>query len=152
MGAVRLGFYAFKHNAIHALPVKLNKLKIRERWFTYLLITDDDGNVLIHKRGEGDIWANLYELPLIETPGPPDMAQSLTSAAATLFIDANYTIKKAYPLVRHQLTHQRLYVSFIHLSPAKALLPAGYFFTEVKNLKNLALPQIIFIFLTNFLN
>jgi A/G-specific adenine glycosylase len=35
---VRLDCYAFKHNATTTLPVKINKVKIRKRYFNYLLI------------------------------------------------------------------------------------------------------------------
>ncbi len=64
---VREGCYAFLHNAINTLPVKLNKVKIRERYFNYFLVADDH-QILVNRRDEKDIWANMYDLPLIETP------------------------------------------------------------------------------------
>lgn len=148
---VREGCYAFKHNATTTLPVKLKKTKIRERFFNYLLIKDGD-RILLQKRGMGDIWANMYQLPLIETAGFNEPHQVLGLPAARQFIAENTQIKHISQVYKHVLTHQRLYVRFIELDGFKNELEQDYFFTEVKNLKNLALPQIIFIFLTKFLN
>ncbi|MES2275378.1 MAG: A/G-specific adenine glycosylase [Bacteroidota bacterium] len=148
---VRLGCYAFKHNATANLPVKLNKLKIRKRYFNYLLIKDTD-RILIHKRGAGDIWANMYQLPLIETAELMEPEEVLKLPEMADFIAKNSIIKAVHPIRKHVLTHQHLYVRFIELDGFENELKQDYFFIEANNLKKLALPQIIFIFLTNFLN
>src|ERR1700742_1316502 len=51
---VREGCYALKNDMINSLPQKLKKIKIKERYFNYLLVTDGD-NILMNKRGENDI-------------------------------------------------------------------------------------------------
>jgi len=149
---VRLGCHAFKHNAINTLPVKLNKLKIRERHFNYLLITDEQDRVLIHKRGDNDIWANLYELPLIETLAQATPQEVLSEALNLELINCDSTIKKIYPIKKHILTHQRLWVQMIEVEAKIVSINNNFSFIERKNLKKLAMPQILFIFLTNFLN
>ena len=63
---VRQGCYAFLHNAINSLPVKLNKIKVRERYFNYFLVLDGE-NILLNKRNDKGIWANMYDLPAIES-------------------------------------------------------------------------------------
>jgi len=148
---VHLDCYAFKHNATTALPVKVNKVKTRKRYFNYLLILKND-SILLHKRGLGDIWANMYELPLIETNGPMEVSKVLNSHKNKLLTANDMNIKSVSGVYKHVLTHQHLYVRFIELDGVDNELPDDYFFTEVKKLKNLALPQIIFLFLTNFLN
>jgi A/G-specific adenine glycosylase len=148
---VRLGCYAFKHNATTTLPVKLNKVKIRKRFFNYLLIKDDD-RILMHKRGMGDIWANMYQLPLIETAELLEPQEVLALPQIQQFAGVSPMVKSVSAIHKHVLTHQHLYVRFIELDGLPNMLPDDYFFTEVKKIKNLALPQIIFIFLTNFLN
>lgn len=148
---VREGCYAFKHNATTTLPVKLNKLKIRKRFFNYLLIKDAD-LILMHKRGAGDIWTNMYQLPLIETEELMEPHHVLDLPAAKPFLSDNTNIKAISAVHKHVLTHQHLYVRFIELDGFKNKPPDDYFFIEVKKIKNLALPQIIFIFLTKFLN
>lgn len=148
---VRLGCYAFKHNAMNSLPVKLNKLKIRQRFFNYLLIMDGD-RILMQKRGTGDIWANMYQLPLIETPEATEPQQVMELPEISPFITENTVVQSVSKVYKHVLTHQHLYVRFIELADFGKDFGDDYFFIEVKKLKKLALPQIIFLFLTNFLN
>ena len=62
---VRESCNAYQTKRINLLPVKLKTVKIRERYFNYFLITDGD-QILLNKRSIDDIWANMYDLPLIE--------------------------------------------------------------------------------------
>ena len=148
---VREGCYAFINNATTNLPVKLNKVKIRERFFNYFLITDGE-RVLMNKRDESDIWANMYDLPLIETKNNllPGELIALPEFAE-VFGKGNSIIESLAPK-KHVLTHQHLYVRFIKLGQVPAKMKPGWIFIERKNLKKLALPKVIFIFLDNFLN
>jgi A/G-specific adenine glycosylase len=52
---------------VDQLPVKSKKLKVRNRYFNYLVVSDENENTLIQKRTAKGIWQNLYEFPLIET-------------------------------------------------------------------------------------
>jgi A/G-specific adenine glycosylase len=40
---------------------------VRNRYFNYLVVSDENENTLIQKRTAKGIWQNLYEFPLIET-------------------------------------------------------------------------------------
>lgn len=146
---VRTGCYAFMHNAATALPVKLKTVKVRERFFTYFLVLDGD-RILMNKRGSGDIWANMYDLPMIETPGQMPAYDVLVTHEAVEYFGNTPGIKEAFGTQTHILTHQRLRVNFVQLEVLPVKLKEEWFYTEVENLKKLALPQIIFIFLTNF--
>ena len=57
---------ARREGRVNELPVKVNKLKVRERHLTYIYIRCN-GYTAIHRRGEGDIWQGLYEPLLIES-------------------------------------------------------------------------------------
>ena len=111
---VREGCYAFLNNAVNALPVKLNKVKIRERYFNYFLIADEH-SLVMNRRSDKDIWANMYDLPLIETTTllPPEELLALPQLTA-LFGD-NIKIDEIFPVKKHLLTHQRLFVRFVKL-------------------------------------
>jgi A/G-specific adenine glycosylase len=148
---VRTGCFAFLNNATTTLPVKINNLKIRERHFNYFLMVDDD-KILLNKRDETDIWANMYDLPLIETPVliPPGELLNLPEVAE--YFGENIQIEDVSQVYKHILTHQRLYVRFIKIRPTKIKLQQKWFFTEVKNLEKFALPKIIFIFIKNIFN
>ena len=63
---VHVGCAAFLNNATTVLPVKLKTVKVRERFLNYFLVTEGN-TVLMNKRGDKDIWANMYDLPVVET-------------------------------------------------------------------------------------
>src|SRR3546814_7097832 len=69
---LRLDCRALKENSVNQLPVKLKGKASRNRYFNYFVVADGD-RILMNKRGDGDIWEGLYELPLIETPRPMDL-------------------------------------------------------------------------------
>ena len=56
--------FAFNNNLIFELPKKAKKLKIRKRYFEFLIINENE-KILIQKREKG-IWKGLYQFPLIE--------------------------------------------------------------------------------------
>ncbi|MDP5122125.1 MAG: A/G-specific adenine glycosylase, partial [Spirosomaceae bacterium] len=58
--------YAFQHEAQGVLPVKLKKTKVRNRYFNYFAVQQDE-HFLMNKRAENDIWSGLYEFYLVET-------------------------------------------------------------------------------------
>lgn len=103
---------ALKTGRIDALPVKAQKTKISTRYFHYIYI--EQGNFTwLHKRGAGDVWQNLYELPLVETPG-----------AAVNFSSVKW-LKKARPVlisrpIKHILSHRIILADLykVVLSPA----------------------------------
>lgn len=148
---VREGCYAYQNNKVQTLPQKLKTVKIRERFFNYFVVTDGD-TLLMKKRDETDIWANMYDLPLVETPGPmrPEEVTQLLQAKE-LFGD-NIQIIASFPIKKHVLTHQHIHAQFIHIADPKIKLEQKLFLIELKKIKNVALPKIIFVFLNNFFN
>jgi len=148
---VREGCVAFINNATATLPVKLNKVKIRERFFNYFLITDGE-TILMNKRDESDIWANMYDLPLIETNTFLEIDKLVSLPDFIDFFGEENSITKNLPPKKHVLTHQRLYVRFIVLKQVPVNLKPGWIFIERINLKKIAQPKVIFIFLDDFFN
>jgi len=148
---VRTGCFAFVHNAATALPVKLNKLKVRERFFNYFLIINND-EILLNKRGEDDIWANMYDMPMVETPSLLPIDELLAMPQAIEYFGDNIEISEISQVYRHILTHQRLNVRFIKANSTSIKLKQQWFFTNRKNLEKFALPKIIFIFIKKFFN
>ncbi|MBK0380258.1 A/G-specific adenine glycosylase [Mucilaginibacter segetis] len=147
---LRLDCVAFKTNAIKYLPVKLKKVKIRERFFNYLLITDGE-KILMNKRGENDIWANMYEMPLVETNTLLEIDE-LVKLPQLQQLGDKMAIKGHTTIIKHVLTHQHLYIRFIELRDFPENLQKGWFYTDVNNLDKLALPRSIFIFIKKFFN
>jgi A/G-specific adenine glycosylase len=147
---VRMGCSAFISNATTFLPVKLKTLKIRKRYFNYLLMFDGK-KVLINKRDESDIWANMYDLPMIETPVSTDLAELLESEEMNQF-GGKLALKDNSAVIKHALTHQHLYIRFLVLKGPPQQLQKNWFYTDVETLKSLALPKPIFIFIKYFFN
>jgi A/G-specific adenine glycosylase len=148
---VRTGCYAFLNNATTTLPVKLKTVKIKERFLNYFLISDGD-KVLMNKRGEGDIWANMYDFPLIETESLLPVEELTVLPETVSLFGENINIESIQEPIRHVLTHQHLQVRFIKLNQLPVKMKPDWIFVDAINLKKLALPKVIFIFLDNFLN
>lgn len=110
---VRLNCYAYKNNKVDILPIKLKKVKVRERWFNYFVSSNAD-KILIKQRESGDIWQQLYDFPLIETPEAP-----MINEKKFLDLIKNTFGEKAkissIAQKKHLLTHQIIYVHFFVL-------------------------------------
>lgn len=106
------GCIAFNKRLIDQLPVKTKKLKIRKRYFNYLVLNNE--NTLLQKRIENGIWKNLYEFPLIESEGTMSLESLMKSEKLMqLFGSFNMRIKQYnHTPIIHKLSHQHLYVYF----------------------------------------
>lgn len=98
------------------LPVKAKKTAVKKRYFNYLFF-DKPQAAFLQKRPMGDIWANLYELPLLET----DAEVANKSVLCELPDYKIYTqgqaikfLKKAFAIT-HKLSHRDIYATFWHI-------------------------------------
>lgn len=148
---LKTGCYAYANNAVNILPVKSKKVNVRTRFFNYFLVTDGY-NILMKKRGENDIWANMYDLPLIETPLDTPIDELLTLPQTLSTFGTGLAVKRVYPAVKHVLTHQHLYVRFIVLDTQPDILEVDWVNIKVADLIKIPLPKVIFLFLDNYLN
>jgi A/G-specific adenine glycosylase len=143
---LRQGCFAYANNAVASLPVKLNKLKIRERFFTYFLSTDGD-TVLMNKRGDKDIWANMYDLPMIETSSQLDINELLTHRQVRELFGDDLKLAEVSDIKKHVLTHQRLFVRLVRVQGTAQKLKDDWFYAKVEDVKTLAIPKIVFVLL-----
>jgi A/G-specific adenine glycosylase len=99
---------------VDQLPVKSKKLKVRNRFFNYLVVSDDNDNTIIQKRTAKGIWHNLYEFPLIETEKAEDF-ENITKQIQSNFFKEN-KIKSIYEYnpesIIHKLSHQHLHIKY----------------------------------------
>jgi A/G-specific adenine glycosylase len=148
---LRLDCYAFKHNATTFLPVKLKTVKVKQRFFNYFLYTDGE-HILMNKRDESDIWANMYDLPMIETGIQLSVDELLTDNELVTYFGEHPEIKAVSEVKKHILTHQQLFIRFITIAKQPLRIKPNWVFIKVENLETLPLSKVIFIFLDNFLN
>jgi len=145
---VRSGCYAFTNNRVADLPKKLKKAAIRERYFNYLVVTDGE-TILMNKRDEKDIWANMYDLPLIETTSSLPVDEIIALAQIKEYFGENIQVIGAFPVKKHVLTHQHLHTLFIRIANKPVKLEQKWFYVELKDIEKLAFPKIISIFINN---
>ncbi|MBC7875148.1 MAG: A/G-specific adenine glycosylase [Ferruginibacter sp.] len=136
--------YAFLNNKINALPVKEKKIKIRKRWFYYLVLEYKD-QVAIRKRTDKDIWQDLYEFPLVEAAAELDTRKVLQQAERKKWL-----VKKKYRQVyismvfKQQLSHQLIAGQFIKLRLDQKPLPdPGWLWMPENKAGKYAFPQFI---------
>ena len=105
---------ALQKGLVVQLPLKSKKIKIRKRYFNYIVLQDKKGNTKIQQRTDKGIWHNLYEFPLFETTqeeGFETIAPLIKND--TDFGDSVVSIQEANPIsLIHKLSHQHLYIKF----------------------------------------
>ncbi len=92
--------WAKQHDKQGVLPLKEKKVKVRNRYFNYVLKIVNNG-VYLRKRPAGDVWQGLFEPRLIETIG-------VRSEITDLVVDVSYELYSA----KRVLSHQRLFLRF----------------------------------------
>ena len=95
------------------LPVKEKKIKVRNRYFNFLVVkTNTDKTILSERKGKG-IWQGLYQFPLIESDTNINKNELVSSEEFINLFPNETTIslfnKKE---IVHKLSHQHLYTQF----------------------------------------
>jgi A/G-specific adenine glycosylase len=140
---------ARRQQIVALLPVKSKKLVIRKRYFYYIVL-DYKGEVFIRKRTGNDIWQNLHEFILVETPAPVSTQELQESPAfKTLLQKVPYTMQGVSPAFKQQLTHQTIHSQFILLTASKRPAVADYMAVPNARLNSYAFPKTITDFLQN---
>jgi len=117
---------ACQQGNVSALPVKLRKLKVKERHFSYIYIRYK-GQTALRRRPSGDIWQGLYE-PLLIEDGVLDMEP----------------VRLLRQNVKHVLTHRVIYADFWLWQPESLpTLPDGYFWIDECDLSQYAVPRLV---------
>jgi A/G-specific adenine glycosylase len=136
------------------LPVKINKLKIKERHFLYSYIVCGQ-EVVVKQRGKGDIWEGLFDFPMEESKIRIDK-DSLDSFIANEIKEfGTQIVYNPESSFKHILTHQRIFATFVKIIVAQESLSKlqcwvnakGYRLVDFENLENLAKPRLILKFL-----
>ena len=118
------------------LPIKQGKTKVLPRFMYYFLVrlplASGGEGMLIRRRGAGDIWQGLYELPLIETGEVGITVEELTAHPA--FCELLSTLERPIfhptPIATHahRLSHRQIQAS-LFLLEAEGIRSASPYFT-----------------------
>ncbi|WP_309642665.1 A/G-specific adenine glycosylase [Flavobacterium sp.] len=136
---------ALQKNKIDQLPVKSKKAKARNRYFNYVIFSDDYQNTVIQKRSNKGIWHNLYEFPLIETEKEVDLDYVVEQLQQQHFVENSIVSIAQMNSVSqiHKLTHQHLYIKFWKVTVAGSLDNA----VDYSTLLSFPFPIVIFNFI-----
>lgn len=137
---------AKREEKIDLLPYREKKIKIKNRYFNYLVI-ENGKEIFIQKRTGSDIWQGLYELPMIETK--KTLKKNLKETVSKYLQTESFEIKSASKEIVQLLSHQKIHFRFIHLSPKQfsALSIENAEGVKLKSLPQLALPKTIHLYL-----
>ena len=97
----------------------------------------------VFKRGEGDIWQNLYDLPFVESESELTEAE-FSIAIAKIKINTLVNLADTAFEVKHILTHQRLFAKFYILRlNEKPELQSTVIWVQPEQLKQLPIPRLL---------
>lgn len=141
------GCEAFRQGKTDRIPVKIRNKKPVERWFYYYMLRTGTETVLV-RRGNEDIWAGLYEFPMIESGGPLTEEEILQegiqrSGLPAFMQDGKRGRLSAY--FRHQLSHRTIHARFLQLELDRLprTLPQEWHRVPLEKLPRYAMPRLI---------
>jgi len=139
--------YAFQHGMVSELPVKSKVQSQRTRYFNYLVILNDDRKsdkfIYLNKRGEKDIWHNLYDFPMIETATAVSLKKLRQSEDwGRVFGSYDVTIVNTSHEYRHILTHQLIIARFYKVI-VSGDLKFPFIKTRLEDITDYPVPRLI---------
>ena len=132
--------FAYLNNKVKELPLKINKTKVRNRFFNYLIIKNG-ADIYIQQRKGKDIWQNLYEFPLLEH----DQAISEIDLFNVLHKYCNSKVKLLFRTkeIKHKLSHQLLHIHFNILKCESNDAQKNWITVPLSQIPNYPFPEII---------
>ena len=116
------GCVALQKNKVNQLPVKLNKTKVRNRYFNYLVVIDSSNKTVLKQREGKGIWQNLWEFPLLETKKKINQKELEAGIKEVISINDSPEIYQFNTNdIIHKLSHQHLHTKFWILKTDTAL-------------------------------
>lgn len=136
--------------SIDTLPRKQGRTKVRPRYMYYFLVRIGDAlgeQLLVRRRGTGDIWAGLYELPLIESGESPlpteellqqPQLQQLLSALSSPVLHPQPIAQR-----KHQLSHRQIFAELYLIEAEGLSQQVDYQEIALSERSNYAFPVLI---------
>jgi A/G-specific adenine glycosylase len=136
---------ALLNKKVAQLPVKSKKLKVRHRFFNYLVFSDSNNNTLIQRRTQKGIWQNLYEFPLLETETIETNDYLLELIQNQNFVNNKFDTIELWNSenIIHKLSHQHLNIKFWKIK-VKDTIENGI---NLKSAAEFPFPIVIFNFI-----
>ena len=124
------------------LPVKLKKVKVKNRYFDYFVFQQNN-QFMMHQRPEGDIWAELNDFYLVENEKKALVLDEIEDEFLINVLSKS-TIHHCSDSIKHVLTHQRIEAKFWHVVLDESMvLPQNYKFYSMSEIEQLPKPILI---------
>lgn len=141
--------FAYSNQKQGELPVKSKKTKQRNRYFNYFVLINDD-STWIRKRTNKDIWKNLYEFPMIETPSEMNLETLFSLEEVKGLLKVPFVIENTQDWKIHLLTHQRIYFRILIIRLLQDMtMPQEYIQISKADIFNFAVPKLLETHLKN---
>lgn len=149
---LRLSCLAFQNSLVDKLPIKIKATKSKNRYFNYFVIRHGD-KILMQKRGPGDIWENLYELPLIESVSLLEDRDIEKNVSLQEAFGNEFRIIYSSAPIRHILSHQNIYARFFEIIniEKKAIKNKNCNYVLIKDLDKLAKSKLTVSFCEKYI-
>ncbi len=131
---------ALKNKTVSLRPVKSTKIKTRNRYFHFALF-EENGEMIIEKRLNKDIWQHLFQLPLIETEVEMEVNQ------AQELLSKTYDVKPLFASepIKHILSHQKIHARIWKFSnfPKETFRSENWKIISSKDLIDYPIPKLL---------
>ena len=133
--------FAKNQDKIAVLPVKKIRKPLRKRYFNYI-IAKEEGNYLVKKREEVDIWPGLFEFPLLESDKALEWEELKNENGFPVEIHSLKTKPELLEEIQN-LSHQKIYFRFWLLQENSVAngTASSYLRVEEENLNQYAFPR-----------
>lgn len=140
---------ALKMNKVKGLPVKINKTKVKQHYFNYIVpISLENTTVLEQRTGKG-IWQNLYQFPLVESDSELNLSELLDNETYKIVSEKlkinNLTLYNSKTIL-HKLSHKHLHTRF-WIAEVSSLKDKAIKLSEIQSLP---VPILIGNFISEF--
>lgn len=112
--------WAFRNGQIDLLPIKEKKIKIKHRYFNYLVVVSSAETTILEERKGNGIWKGLYQFPLLESTKEIDENTLVKQLEFQELIPEKFSISlfNSKSIV-HKLSHQHLHTRFWIITTAE---------------------------------
>ena len=148
------GCSALAGGMVAPLPVKQHKTKTTNRYFNYIYVRMG-AYTLINKRTGNDIWKNLFEFPLIETPEAVSEEEfpALPEFRAMFAEGETPIVRLVCRDVKHVLSHRVIYANFYMVDlPENSQSFTSYQKIKADELEQYAVSRLVHAFIEKYIN
>lgn len=142
---------ALSQSAVASFPVRSKKVMLKERFLDFLAVKYS-GSYFLTRREKGDIWAGLYQFPLIESNKQLQPENLMVSLQWNEWLgNLPLSVERISPVTIHLLTHQRLYIRFWSIELLAEPKYSNWIKVPAEELQHYAVPRPVEQFIVSTL-